>query len=679
MNVMNIDRPIKVLLVEDDDDSAAAMVTILEKRGISVVRVNDVPGALREFSPDIYDAIVTDIRLPELSGVDLLKSIRRTDSDFPVIFVTAYDSLDTAIQAVRLGAQDYILKPLDNIDDLLAPLSRAVHSHRVLLQHEVLKEAMAFNEIRLRSILENSVDIVFMLNLTTDSVEYVSPSIETVLGHGTTEFQSAKISDFTGLIHPDDRRGMIETIQSAAAQSRETSKLPSIECRMRHKNGDYRWIGIAHSVVLDAAHRAVAIVGNARDITDSVVAKEREDQVRERLARDARLESLAVMAAGVAHDLNNMLGPATAAPDLVDSYLEDAPDCDYARNIRECMSDVRDTTKRAVQIVRELMSLSKDEKHHLKPVNLNHVLESCFCTAEFRHLKTSRADINFETRVVSDLPSINGSIIQLQRVIINLTGNACQAMPRGGRLTISTSHETLNEEIPGYEIVKSGEYAVVRVADSGTGINKDDLNRIFEPFFSTKPKKADGISGIGLAVVRGVIKDHHGFIDVQSELGKGTVFTLYFPVCRVAAKEGETVAVSVTQDGKELILLVDNMKEQLRTSQSVLRRLGYNVITAGNGEEAVRLLREACGRNNGNPPLVDLIILDMIQEQNADSVDVCQQLMAIPSEPIPVIISAFSEDEQTREAMRLGARGFLRKPYSIEDLGRAIRNELDHR
>jgi two-component system, cell cycle sensor histidine kinase and response regulator CckA len=523
------------------------------------------------------------------------------------------------------------------------------------------------------------VDIVFMLNLTTDSVEYVSPSIERVLGHNTTEFRSARISDFTAMIHPDDRESMIETIRVATAQGRETSKLPGIECRMRHKNGDYRWIGIAHSVVFDIAHRAVAIVGNARDITESVVAKEREDQVRERLARDGRLESLAVMAAGVAHDLNNMLSPATAAPDLVDSYLEDAPDCDYARKIRECMSDVRDTTKRAVQIVRELMSLSRDEKHHLKPVNLNHVLESCLRTAEFRHLKTSRADINFETRMVSGLPSINGSIIQLQRVIINLTGNACQAMPHGGKLVISISHETLNEEIQGYEIVKNGEYAVLSVTDSGTGINKEDLDRIFEPFFSTKPKKPEGISGIGLAVVRGVVKDHNGLIDVQSELGKGTVFTLYFPVYKAPAREGETVAAPTTQDGKELILLVDNMKEQLRTSQSVLRRLGYNVITAGNGEEAVRLLREAYGRNNGGPPLVDLIILDMIQENDGDSLNIYRQLMAIPSEPIPVIISAFREREQTREAMRLGARAFLRKPYSIEDVGKAIRNELDHR
>jgi two-component system, cell cycle sensor histidine kinase and response regulator CckA len=554
MNVMNIDRPIKVLLVEDDDDSAAAMVTILEKRGMSVVRVNDVSGALQEFNPNVYDVIVTDIRLHELSGVELLKKIRGTEPEFPVIFVTAYDSLDTAIQAVRLGAQDYILKPLDDIDDLLTPLSKAVRNHRVLLQHEVLKEAMAFNEIRLRSILENSVDIVFMLNLTTNSVEYVSPSIETVLGYNTTEFQSARISDFTDTVHPDDRRGMIEVIQSAAAQKGETSRLPGLECRMRHKNGDYRWIGIAHSTVFDVAHRAVAIVGNARDITDSITAKEHEEQVRERSAREARLESLAVMAAGVAHDLNNMLSPAMTAPDLVDMYLQSAPPGDYARRIRECMSDVRDTTKRAVQIVKELMSLSKDEKHQLEPVNLNHILESCFRTAEFRHLRTSRTDIDIETRTVADLPCINGSTIQLQRVIVNLTGNACQAMPRGGKLSISTSHETLNEELPGYEIVKNGEYAVVRIADSGTGIGKDDLNRIFEPFFSTKPKKVGGISGIGLTVVRRVVRDHRGFIDIQSEVGKGTVFTLYFPVCIASVKENGGEAASIPQNDKEVAL-----------------------------------------------------------------------------------------------------------------------------
>jgi two-component system, cell cycle sensor histidine kinase and response regulator CckA len=554
MNMVNIDRLIKVLLVEDDDDSAAAMVTILEMRGISVVRVNDVPGALREFNPNTYDAVVTDIRLPEISGVELLKNIRRTEPEFPVIFVTAYDSLDTAIQAVRLGAQDYILKPLDDIDDLLSPLTKAVRNHRVLLQHEVLKNEVAFNEIRLRSILENSMDVVFMLNLSTNSIEYVSPSIETVLGYSTTEFRSAKISDFTGMIHPEDKREMLETIESVATRSRETSKLPGMECRMQHKNGDYRWISIAHSVIFDAGHRGVAIVVNARDITDSVAAREREDQLRERMARDERLESLAVMGAGIAHDLNNMLGPATTAPDLVDMYLAAVPDCDYTRKIRECMSDVRDTTKRAAQIVTELMLLSRDEQQHLKPVNLNDVLESCFRTAEFRHLKTSRANINFETRIVSDLPSFDGSIIQLQRVIINLTGNACQAMPQGGRLTISTSHETLNEDISGYEIVKKGEYVMLCVADSGTGINKDDLDRIFESFFSTKPKKASGISGVGLAVVRGVVKDHRGFIDVRSEIGKGTVFILYFPVEKAYKENEETVAAPTTQNGKELIL-----------------------------------------------------------------------------------------------------------------------------
>ena len=261
-----------------------------------------------------------------------------------------------------------------------------------------------------------------------------------------------------------------------------------------------------------------------------------------------------------------------------------------------------------------------------------------------------------------------GSPVHLSKTVMNLVTNAAEAIHDIGEIIISTENRHVDKFLNGFDKIQQGDYIALRVSDTGIGIPSKDLERIFEPFYTKKVMGKSG-TGLGMAVVWGTVKDHKGYIDVRSVEGKGTTFTLYFPVVRQELP-GDEAAFSI-QDimGKgETILVVDDVETQREIATQMLTKLGYSVVSVSSGEEAVDYMKNH---------VADLVVLDMIMEPGMDGLDTYKKILEIHPRQKAIITSGYSETQQVKEAQKLGATSYIKKPYLLEKIGNVIRTELD--
>ncbi len=300
-------------------------------------------------------------------------------------------------------------------------------------------------------------------------------------------------------------------------------------------------------------------------------------------------------------------------------------------------------------------------------VNLNDVISEYLKSPEYAKLRSYHPEVEVETDLATDLLNILGSPVHLSKAMMNLVSNATEAMPAGGKLSISTENRYLDRPVKGYDDVEEGDYIVVSIADTGTGISPEEMERIFEPFYTKKVMGRSG-TGLGMTVVWGTVKDHNGYIDLQSRVEEGTTCTLYFPLTRQELTR-ESSSLSEEHTGKgESILVVDDVEEQRHLSSAILSESGYSVATVGSGEEAVEYLQEHA---------VDLLILDMIMDPGMDGLDTYRRILELRPGQKAIIASGFSETGRVKEAQRLGAGAYVRKPYLLGKLRMAVRHELD--
>jgi CheY-like chemotaxis protein len=256
------------------------------------------------------------------------------------------------------------------------------------------------------------------------------------------------------------------------------------------------------------------------------------------------------------------------------------------------------------------------------------------------------------------------------KTIINLISNAAEAMPQGGILTIQSYNCFLDNPVNNYETIPAGTYSVLSVKDSGGGIPDKDLLKIFEPFYTKKQMGRSG-TGLGMTVIWGTVKDHHGFIDVNSVEGQGTTFSIYFPITEKQSDKRELRipqnTIAEYKGNGELILVVDDIEDQRKIAKDLLSVLGYSVITASDGEKAVEYLKER------NP---DLVLLDMIMAPGIDGLDTYKKILKCNPRQKTLIVSGYAENERIKETIRLGAGKYLKKPYTLNVLGNAIKEEL---
>ena len=381
-----------------------------------------------------------------------------------------------------------------------------------------------------------------------------------------------------------------------------------------------------------------------------------------KLQRAEKMEAIGTLAGGVAHDLNNILSGLVSYPELI---LMDIPQDSL---LRQPLVTIQKSGERAAQIVQDLLTMARRGVSVTAVVNLNQIILDQLKTPEMDSLKSFHSGMVIDTRLEPELLNVVGSTTHLAKSIMNLISNAAEAMPHGGVVTISTENVYLDMPVKGYEEVNEGDYITVSVSDTGTGLAEADMVKIFEPFYTKKQMGRSG-SGLGMAVVWGTVKDHDGYIDIRSSENIGTRFTLYLPVTRekISSVQPEP-PVAEFQGSGQSILVVDDVEEQRNIATVILKKLGYHVATAPSGEAACQYLQNTS---------VDLIVLDMIMDPGMDGLQTYKQILTIHPGQKAIIASGFSRTGRVRAIQRLGAGQYLKKPYTLLQLGEAVKNALE--
>jgi signal transduction histidine kinase len=380
------------------------------------------------------------------------------------------------------------------------------------------------------------------------------------------------------------------------------------------------------------------------------------------LIQAEKMEVLGNLAGGVAHDLNNVIGVLVGYSELFMVKIdEESPLKQYAAKILK-------SSERASAIIQDLLTMARRGVSISEVVNLNHIVEDYFKTLEFERMKAHFPKIVFQSDLEDDLLNVNGSPVHLGKTLMNLISNAVEAIPEVGDILIRTKNLQLNHPLPNYDTVREGSYVMLQVSDNGKGISQKDLNKIFEPFYTKKVMGKSG-TGLGLTVVWGAVQDHKGYIDVQSTEGKGSTFTLYFPVTQSVLHENQSEPLDLDnfKGQGESILVVDDVQGQRELASSVLGVLNYRVNSVSSGEEAVEYLKDN---------KADLVILDMIMDPGMDGLDTYREIVKLHPGQKAILVSGYSDTERTRAVQQLGVLSYVRKPYMMEQLAAAVSKEL---
>jgi len=399
------------------------------------------------------------------------------------------------------------------------------------------------------------------------------------------------------------------------------------------------------------------------DITERKQAEAERRNLEVRLQRAEKMEAFGQLVGGVAHDLNNVLGTLSGYLELL--VLETAE----GQRSRKYAEKIMLATEKGASIVQDLLTLARRGVAVSETINLNNIIFDFFKTPVFEKIKDHHPLVAFRVDCKEDVLNIKGSPIHLEKALMNLVLNAAESIEGAGEVTIRTESCYIDKTVIGYDEINEGDYTALIVSDTGGGIPDEHRDKIFEPFYTKKTMGRSG-TGLGLAIVWGTVKDCKGYIDLHSEVGKGSTFTLYFPATRedFQAPQKQKEPVERYMGRGESVLVIDDIAEQREVASIFLTRLGYDVKAVSSGEEAVAYLKKH---------KADILVLDMIIEPGIDGLETFQRILQINPRQKAVLVSGFSETDRVREAQRLGAGAYIRKPYMMEKIGLAVRDELD--
>ncbi len=509
------------------------------------------------------------------------------------------------------------------------------------------EEALRKSEEFFKEITENSSDVIIIADKNGD-IKYCSRSIERFSGYKPEELIGK--SGFT-FIHPDDLERAVDDFGKAILTT--DSAIPN-EFRLVRKDGSTRYFDGMGKNLLD--NPAVAgFIMNIRDITDRRRAEEEKRRLEERLQRAHKMEAIGTLAGGIAHDFNNLLMGIQGYTSLTLLTLDpDDPN-------RERLKRIQEQVQSGAELTRQLLGFARGGRYEVKPADINDVIQKT--SSMFGRTKK---EITIHTKYETNLCPVEVDLGQMEQVFMNLYVNAWQAMPGGGNIYLETENVFLNNEKALLYSVKPGKYVKITVTDTGTGMDEKTRERIFDPFFTTKAMGRG--TGLGLATVYGIINGHKGMINVYSEIGHGTTFTIYLPASEKEVVKEETTAGTIDR-GTETILLVDDEEIVLEVSRELLESLGYLVYAVGSGQEAIALFM---GKRNE----IDLVILDMIMPGISGG-ETFDRLREINPEIKVLLSSGYSLNGEAQTILDRGCKGFIQKPFQIEKLSQKVREMLD--
>ena len=512
------------------------------------------------------------------------------------------------------------------------------------------KELALENFYYLNSILQSSTDTAIIATDLNFNIKYFNNVAEQLFGVPAATALKSNIEEIDEHIDQKPNKRFLNAISRVRKQG-------SYDFTLEHNKKTLT----AHvSAIEDDLAECIGFLLLGHDVSDRLAEEKEREEIKERLQKTEKMESLGLMAGGVAHDLNNILSGIVSYPELLLLQLPEDSD------LREPIKAIQESGKRAATVVADLLTVARGAASIREPHSLNTLIDEYSSSPEFNHLKSSFLNITYQQQFEATQPVILCSPVHVKKCLMNLVTNAFEAIADEGAVVVSTYNRTIDDSESNEHNIKNGEYVVLSVQDTGPGISDKDLEHIFEPFYTKKVMGKSG-SGLGLAVVWNTVQDHGGRIFVESS-DRETRFQLYFPICNeakvVLAVNGERE--KLTGSG-EYILVIDDEPQLRDIASQMLQSLGYKVDSVCSGELAIQFVKE-------KP--VDLIVIDMLMEPGLSGRQTYEEIIKIHPDQKAIIASGFSESDDVKATLRLGASGFIKKPYSMGQLGQVVQEAL---
>ncbi|MBW1750312.1 MAG: PAS domain S-box protein [Deltaproteobacteria bacterium] len=521
----------------------------------------------------------------------------------------------------------------------------------VAIVNTVNLRSLQRSEERFRHLFESANDAIYLVDAESLRIVDCNQKALELDGYSRSEITAMKMFE----LYPEEEHESLEHRHDEVLRNGSYTSVAS----HHHVRKDSTLVPVEISSALVQTGGRKLIMNIVRDVSKRKALEQEREETAAKLRRANRMEALGLMAGGVAHDLNNILSGIVSYPELMMLKLpNDSP-------VRADLQKVMESGQRAAGVVADLLTVARGAATVKEIVCLNELIRNYMTSPEFNELMYLHSEVDFVTRLAPELQDILCSPIHMQKVLFNLVNNAAESIVGAGRVEIQTCIRSISKDSD--QGPPPGEYAVLCVRDTGSGITQHDLEHIFDPFYTTKKMGRSG-TGLGLAVVWNTIKDHEGYITVDSG-DRETAFTAYLPIsdldgsCKKSNQDDSLAGLH----GKGSILVVDDEQIQREIVEKILTTLGYEVTTVGSGEEAISFVE----KNS-----VDLVLLDMLMEPGINGRQTYEKIVAIRPGQKAIVVSGYSESDDIKQLVKLGVLGLLKKPYTMEEIGRTVQKAL---
>ena len=643
--------PLRVLYLEDDEQDRQLAAAAMAAAGLNCSFVYAKTEA--EFHAAIeqerFDLILSDFSLPSYSGMAALTTAKRRHPEVPFLLISGTIGEQRAVESLKAGAIDYILK--DRLERLPGAVQRALREAAAIRERKRAEFSLRESEARFRQLAENINQVFWIADLGLSQFLYISPAFEKIWGR-TCQSVYDQPKSFFEAIHPEDRPRVLADLQGP-----EPSKAYDQQYRIVHTDGAVRWIHALGFPVRNESGQVYRLAGLAEDVTA-------RRQLEAQLRQAQKMDAIGQLAAGVAHDFNNLLAVMRGNAELV---LMGASEPD--QQTLECLQEILAASERAANLTRQLLMFSRKQTIQPQALNLNEVIANL--TKMLKRIIGEH--INLRCHYAQTDAWVQADSGMMEQVLVNLVVNARDAMPQGGCLEVSTTAVAVDQlRAQANPDSRPGQFICLSVSDNGTGIAPEHLPRVFEPFFTTK--EVGKGSGLGLATVYGIVRQHQGWVEVASRQGQGATFSIFLPALPApagAVASGPTPEAPL-RGGSETILLVEDELAVRIMTRRVLESYGYEVLDAGSAPEALQVwtLHEA---------RIALLLTDMVMPQGLTGRDLAARLQARKPGLKTVFMSGYSAELAGRdtEFMRRTKSCFLQKPCTARALLETVRQCLD--
>jgi PAS domain S-box-containing protein len=689
----------RILIVEDSPTQAQELGLVLEGAGFEVELAADGEQGLERLSRSEFDLVVSDIVMPGLSGFDFCRKVKADPKrrDVPVVLLTSLNNPLDIIQGLECGADNFLTKPYEP-EHLIARVNRVLRNkpsqgdEKFKLGVEIFflgrKFTITSDKEQILSLLISTFEDIVRTNRELEAsqaalaaanakIERYARQLEDRADASEEKYRRLMEEAGDAILICDDQNVLIEVNRQASVlfgrPQLEITGHEMVEfvqpshADVLRKLSEEFWrdgrISIdalllqrpdGTSVIVDGTASVVTLADRRFGLAILRDVSERK-RLEAQLLQAQKMEAVGQLAGGVAHDFNNLLTAIVGYADLLKSHF--ATDQAGCRDLEE----IRKAGERASGLTRQLLAFSR--KQILQPTTLD-------VNALIRNIMTLlrrliREDIELEARL-QPVPKIKADPGQVEQILVNLAVNASDAMPEGGRLIIETASADIAES-HGIARIPPGTYLTLAISDTGIGMTPEVQKNIFEPFFTTKART--GGTGLGLATVYGIVKQSEGYISVDSQPGRGTTFTIYFPPTTDTAPTRATRVVGEVRGGSETILLVEDEMSVRLLTRALLERSGYKVLDTGNPKQAVEL----ADRYDGP---IDLLITDVVMP-GLGGREVFSRVAARRPEIKVLFMSGYTDDTIIRHGVGHAETRFLQKPFTAEGLARKVRETLD--